>query len=279
MQESALNHATVYFLTISFLFFVGSILGWVLELFYRRFFSKNNPDRKWINPGFLTGPYVPLYGFGLAILFLMSDLPYLGIDSLSDLTWLKTLLCILFMGIMMTLIEYIAGWIFIKKMHVKLWDYSNERFNLQGIICPKFSLYWTILGALYYFFIQPHVVKLVAWYFNNIAFSFIVGMFFGIFLIDFSYSVQIVRKIQSYAKEHEIVVRYEELKSSIRTAAEEAREKAHFLLAFQSEQPLLTHLEEYRKKLLDNIEQARIDLEDNLNAVRDNLFHDEDKKG
>ena len=48
------------FLKLAFLFYIGSSLGWVLELFFRRFISGNNPERKWINPGFMVGPYVPL---------------------------------------------------------------------------------------------------------------------------------------------------------------------------------------------------------------------------
>ena len=52
------------FLTLAYLFFIGSTLGWVAELLYRRFLSGANPERKWINPGFCVGPYVPLYGFG-----------------------------------------------------------------------------------------------------------------------------------------------------------------------------------------------------------------------
>ena len=42
------------FLILAFLFFIGSVSGWVLELFFRRFFSRANPERKWINPGFCT---------------------------------------------------------------------------------------------------------------------------------------------------------------------------------------------------------------------------------
>lgn len=37
------------FLILTFLFAVGALCGWVLELFFRRFNSK-----KWINPGFCT---------------------------------------------------------------------------------------------------------------------------------------------------------------------------------------------------------------------------------
>ena len=53
------------FLSLAFLFFVGSTFGWVLEVFFRRFFSSNNPERKWIDPGFCVGPDLPLYGSGL----------------------------------------------------------------------------------------------------------------------------------------------------------------------------------------------------------------------
>ena len=61
------------FLKLAYLFFIGSVLGWVLELFYRRFISSANPERKWINPGFCVGPYVPLYGSGLCILYLLAS--------------------------------------------------------------------------------------------------------------------------------------------------------------------------------------------------------------
>ena len=66
------------FLTLAYLFFIGSTLGWVAELLYRRFLSGANPERKWINPGFCTGPYLPIYGFGLCTLFLLASMFLLG---------------------------------------------------------------------------------------------------------------------------------------------------------------------------------------------------------
>ena len=61
-------------LVFAFLFFIGSCLGWCMEVVFRRFFSKSNPERKWINPGFLTGPYLPIYGFGLWGMYFVSML-------------------------------------------------------------------------------------------------------------------------------------------------------------------------------------------------------------
>ena len=49
------------FLILAFLFFIGSVTGWVLELFFRRFISVANPERKWINPGFCVGPCMCLF--------------------------------------------------------------------------------------------------------------------------------------------------------------------------------------------------------------------------
>ena len=65
----------IAFLVITFLFMVGSMYGWGIELLFRRFISKKNPSRKWINPGFLVGPCLPVYGFGLVFLFVISYLP------------------------------------------------------------------------------------------------------------------------------------------------------------------------------------------------------------
>ena len=48
------------FLTIAFLFFIGSMAGWVIEVVFRRFFSSANPERKWINPGV---PFGTLFAF------------------------------------------------------------------------------------------------------------------------------------------------------------------------------------------------------------------------
>ena len=86
------------FLTLAFLFFIGSTLGWVLELFFRRIVSKG----EWINPGFLVGPYLPLYGFGLCVFYLLSQIK---IDD--------RIIVILIMTATVTALEYIAGVIFI----------------------------------------------------------------------------------------------------------------------------------------------------------------------
>ena len=174
MTQTELPGIAVIFLTISFLFFVGSMMGWVLELFFRRFFSSNNPEHKWINPGFCVGPYLPLYGSGLCILYLLAAAgERYGLDSSPG----GRALLFLGMAVSMTLIEYIAGLISVKIFKVRLWDYSDCWGNIQGLICPLFSFFWAVLGALYYFFVHPRILHALAWLSHNLAFSFSMRTF------------------------------------------------------------------------------------------------------
>ena len=236
-------------LTIAFLFALGCVAGWFLELLYRRYISKNNPERKWINPGFLTGPYLPLYGFALVTAFGLSYIPVLAVKRIGELTVTKTVLIIISIGLVMTFIEYIAGLIFIKRMKIKLWDYSKEWGNIQGIICPKFTMYWTVMAAGYYIFVQPQIVRVVGWYYNNIAFTFVVGFFFGIFVVDFCYSMDVGHSVRRFAEENGIVVKYEELKLAIDRSKQELSDRARFTLSFKSSRPLSEHLRNYADSL------------------------------
>ena len=244
-----MTRSQLVFLIITFLFMVGSLFGWTLELFFRRFVSTKNPHRKWINPGFLTGPYLPIYGFGLVGLFVMSLFPISEWYHPVQNTAVEVAYSIIAMGIMMTLIEYFAGLIFIKGMKIKLWDYSDEHLNIGGIICLKFSLIWTVLAALYYFFVQRYVLRLVNWFSQNIAFTFVVGMFYGILVIDMCYSLKVVAKVRRFAVENDVIVKYETLKEEIRRDTDNIRKKGRFLLALAPEGLLTDKMEECLEKI------------------------------
>lgn len=219
-----------FFLVLTFLFFIGSLIGWSLEVFWRRFFSKNNPDRKWINPGFLTGPYLPLYGLSLCVLFTLS---FINVSFVKEIFIQKVLLFVL-MAMCITLMEYVAGIIFIKGMKIKLWDYSNCWGNIKGIICPQYSFYWIILSAVYYFFIHPQVLEWLYWFTNHLAFCLVIGFFYGVFTMDVCYTFKLSAKIREFAEERQIEVRYENLKALIQKKNEELKEKRHFLFSFHT---------------------------------------------
>lgn len=224
-----------------YLFFIGSILGWCLEVVYRRF-SPDNKTRKWINPGFLVGPYLPLYGFGLCVLYMLAEAENLiNPNNQVLIKWS----CLLIMAICMTLLELIAGMIFICKMKLKLWDYSDKPFNFKGVICLEFSVYWLILAIVYCFIIHNFMVDLLLHLTSNQAYLYLVGFFSGVFVVDLGYTIQIAGKIKQFADEHSILIRYEELKSNIRKTAEERKEKYSYIFPFRSRVPLSEHLKKY----------------------------------
>lgn len=235
-----------FFLVITFLFFAGSIIGWGIELVFRRFFSKNNPERKWINPGFLTGPYLPLYGFSLVILFLLTFIDVSFIEN----PYLQKAVLFCLMALCITLFEYIAGMIFIVGMKIRLWDYSKNWGNIKGIICPQFTFYWWLLSATYYFFIHPQILEWLYWFVNHIEFSFVVGFFYGVFTIDVFYSLRIMTRIRRFARENEIIIHLTELQQQIRQKNDENKEKLHFWLTMKSEQlPLVDHLKQALERI------------------------------
>jgi uncharacterized membrane protein len=232
------------FLILAFLFFIGSVAGWCMELLFRRFISSANPERKWINPGFCTGPYLPLYGSGLCLLYLIASLEN---RFFSENPVLNKLLLFFVMAVCMTVIEYLAGIISLKIMKVRLWDYTGEWGNLQGIICPKFSLIWAALGAVYYFCIHPHILNALEWLSGNLAFSFFIGLFFGFFTVDVTMSAHLLAKLKRYAEENEVILLFESIKTHIRRKYDNTAQKYHFFRPFHTELPLSEHLKELKE--------------------------------
>ena len=231
------------FLIVLYLFFFGAVGGWVLELLFRRFFSGANPERKWLNPGFLFGPCLPLYGFGTVLLFILSELDHQLFGSFSGTFWYYPVMFVV-MALAMTLLEYIVGVVSFKGFHLRLWDYSKQWGNIQGLICPAFSVLWAAVSAVYYFCVHPYILDALDWLSRNLAFSFVIGFFFGVFTIDLVYSAKLVSRIRKFADEHDVVIKVENLKAHIRQRQEERREKYSFLFAYRSRSELLEHLRE-----------------------------------
>jgi Predicted membrane protein len=216
-----------FFYRYGFLFFFGGLAGWVIELFFRRFVSQ----RKWVNPGFLTGPLLPLYGFGLAAFYLFSNaVPWDGFVSPS---WAATLLEILCIGAFLTLIEYVAGLIFIKGLKIKLWDYTDRWANLQGIICPLFSLIWTLLGAFYVLVLNPFFVTMANDLISNLVLlATVEGLGYGILFVDLGYNLGIYAKIRKAIADKKLVVDWDKIKVSIQDHFKKLSKRANWLFPF-----------------------------------------------
>lgn len=242
-----------FFLLFVFLFLVGSFFGWCLEVFFRRFFSA----KKWVNPGFMRGPWLPLYGFGVTVMFtiiivlqknLPIDIPLYNPSGFYNFRGESSptvydLIPISIMGASMILLEFVAGLIFVKGFKVRLWDYSNMKGNIMGIICPVFNVIWVALAIIFYYGINPFVYdianKAYVYMFGqslnspvteagNVAhfgFIFVLGLVYGVMLVDLIKSIDLFNKITKFAKESGLVTRYDEMRLKQKELTKEAKQK------------------------------------------------------
>lgn len=198
----------IYILQYLFVFLTGALMGWVLEVFYRRYFGK---ARRWINPGFLSGPYLPLYGTGVSLLYFVSDLQL-------HMGWK-----ILLFAVITTCIEYVTGWFFLKFYRTRLWDYTKVSFNFQGIIAPLYSFYWTILSLVFYYVLYPYFYMNIQFLYEHLEFSLFIGIFYGVVLVDIINSFNILNRLKSTLdalEESKVVIWYEQLKLEIKDTIE-----------------------------------------------------------
>ena len=130
-----------------FFFYFYCFFGWCFESGY-----VSLTKRRWVNRGFMKGPFLPLYGSG-AILLLVVSKPFIGH------WWLVYIAgCI---GA--TILEYITGVVMEALFKVRYWDYSNQPFNFQGQICLGSTLAWGGLTLLMNYVIHKPVERFVLW--------------------------------------------------------------------------------------------------------------------
>lgn len=115
-----------------FLFYFYCFAGWCFESVFVSLKS-----RKWVNRGFMRGPFLPLYGSG-AIMMLVVSMPYA--DNI-PLTYVAGV-------IGATTLEYVTGVAMVALFKMRYWDYSNRFLNFQGHICLRSSLTWGLFTVL-----------------------------------------------------------------------------------------------------------------------------------
>jgi len=123
-----------------------SFTGWIIELIYRSWTQK-----RFVNPGFLFGPFVPVYGFGALVI--ISIQTYISGFSIP--------LQFLIYLVLLTAVEFITGEIFERIFDLQLWDYSDNGLNYRGKVCLTFSLGWAVLAMGVAYMLHPFLSKYV----------------------------------------------------------------------------------------------------------------------
>lgn len=133
-----------------FSFFVYSFLGWVLEVIYA--YTK---EKRFVNRGFLNGPFVPIYGFGLITLHFLVHTIY---DDFEPLRIGSIVIVFLLVTTVSTLIELFAGYMLNVLFETRWWDYSHLKYNFKGYVALRFSIAWGVIGTFSYTYMHHYVV-------------------------------------------------------------------------------------------------------------------------
>lgn len=162
-----------------FLLFISyAFLGWCMEVG-----CKYVQFGKFINRGFLIGPYCPIYGWGaIAITILLKRYTY---DPLV-LFIMSTLVC--------SIIEYFTSYFMEKKYHARWWDYSSKKFNINGRICLETLIPFGILGLFIMYVTNPMLFKIYQ-SMSEIVVHIISITLFIIFIVDNIISSNIISSV------------------------------------------------------------------------------------
>lgn len=173
-----------YTFQIYFLLFISySILGWIIEVILTCIKSK-----KFVNRGFLIGPYCPIYGWGALLITILLR------KYTSDIVAIFTLGMIL-CGIL----EYFTSYLLEKIFKARWWDYSTKKFNINGRICLNTMIPFGLLGVIMMRIINPTFLSI----YNSISpknLNIIVIIILVIYLIDNIISISILISVRKENK-------------------------------------------------------------------------------
>lgn len=145
--------------------------------------------RKFVNRGFLIGPYCPIYGCGVVLITILLQKYH---DDIPATFFLSILIC--------GTLEYLTSYIMEKIFKARWWDYSVRKFNINGRICLETLIPFGIAGTSITIWLNPFIIK----YFDMIhpiVMHIILGVISVLFIVDVGISFKIILNLKEMSKE------------------------------------------------------------------------------
>ena len=156
---------------LALVFFAYSFLGWCIEVTL-----KYIQYHRFINRGFFTGPWLPIYGSGATLITLaMSALS--GVDASYGTTFaVSFFLC--------GTVEYLTSWFMEKRFHARWWDYSQKPMNLHGRVWIGNLVLFGLGGVLIVKGINPVLYGLIGGIALRVR-ECVAGLLLAVFAADY----------------------------------------------------------------------------------------------
>lgn len=226
---------------IFMMFIIYSFIGWIIEVTCKKIESG-----KFVNRGFLIGPYLPIYGCGGVIITLSLNKYY---DSPITLFVMAMFIC--------AILEYVTSYILEKLFNARWWDYTKYKFNINGRICLETMIPFGLLGCLIIYILNPIFQKFLSLMSDN-TINVLSIILFIIFVSDLLISVKVMSKFKNITMQFRNKDNTEEITKKVK----ETLQKDSFLSkrlvdAFPGVKAVISNIKNELKKTKDELRNVK----------------------
>lgn len=151
---------------LAILFYMCSIIGYIYEMILCFIYNG-----KFLSHGILYGPWLPIYGTGALLISLLNK-------------YRKHPILIFILSFFITgILEYICGFLLLKFLNLRLWDYRSWFLNINGFVSLFSSIVFAIGGLIIIYGLLP-LIKMIIKKINNKYLKAIIGILSSLFTVD-----------------------------------------------------------------------------------------------
>ena len=247
------------------LFFAYAFLGWCIEVTLKYF-----QFHRFINRGFLTGPWLPIYGSGAALITVV-------IKGLAPLEFsVGTTFAVSFL--LCGFLEYMTSYVLEKRFHARWWDYSQKPMNLHGRVWIGNLVLFGLGGVLIVELINPVLLRLS----EQLSFTLREVLAFSlsaVFIADYVVSHFVLKLVKtgvenSEADDTEAISKEVRLLLSDRSVFHRRFAEAYPEVVYKTEriaarmEEIRAETERLRQEAEEHVAQMRQEVSENLEPTR-----------
>ena len=249
-----------YAVDLVLLFFAYSFLGWCIEVTLKYF-----QFHRFINRGFLTGPWLPIYGSGAVLITLAVN----GLAPLESSVGTTFALSFVLCGT----VEYGTSYVMEKRFHARWWDYSQKPMNLHGRVWIGNLILFGLGGVLIIEVLDPLFLGLIG-SLSLLRRQILAGVLGSVFLADYIMSHFVLKLVKTGVERSE-ADNTEEISREIRLLL---RDRSVFHRRFAEAYPEVIYKTERIAARMEAVraesERLRREAEERVGEVKEQLAYE-----
>lgn len=177
MEVIVVNIYTFFGYFLAFMLY--SFLGWMMEIILT--FVR---ERRFVDRGFLIGPYCPIYGYGCILMVLLLQRYK---DNALVLFILSMVICLV--------LEYLTSYFMELIFKARWWDYSDKKYNINGRICLEYGIFFGLGGLVIIYLVHPFIINVLS-NFSGLGILIVGIIMLVIYIVDNAMSFNTIFKIK-----------------------------------------------------------------------------------